>query len=97
MVNLRYQSGRESKGNTMNTQAQALQSELALDQTTRDLHVAQQQLGQAMGKDLFETLVVTGTWSTSEVPRPRPDFEALLASEPKFRPSKPRSMRPAPS
>jgi len=84
MVNLRYQSGRESKGNNMNTEAQALQANVALDQSSRDVRVAQQGLGQAMGKDRFETLIVTGTWSASAVPMPRPDFEALLANEPQI-------------
>jgi outer membrane protein len=84
MINLRYQSGRESKGNNMNTQAQYLQAELNLDQARRDLRVAQQQLSQAIGKDDFSALVVTGTWNGSPVPAPRPNFEAYLSKHPQI-------------
>ncbi len=84
MVTLRYRSGRESKGNSMNTNAQALQAELALQQSSRDLHVAQQELSQAIGKEDFSALVVTGTWSASPLPTPRPDFNAILANHPQI-------------
>ena len=84
MVNLRYQSGSESKGNDMNTQAQYLQSDMALQQSTRDLRVAQQQLNQAIGKDNFTLLIVTGTWNATPVPTPRPDFEQYIANHPQI-------------
>src|SRR5205823_3521013 len=84
MVSLRYQSGRESKGNNMNTQAQLLQAETSLDQSNRQLRVAQQELSQAIGKDDFSALIVTGTWTSPPVPRPRPDFSALLLKQPRI-------------
>jgi outer membrane protein len=82
MVNLRYQSGRESKGNNMNTQAQFLQAESALEQAKRELHVSQQRLNQALGKDGFSVLAVTGTWTSSTSPTPRPDLNVLLSGLP---------------
>ncbi len=85
LIGLRYQSGRESKGNNMNTQAQYLQSDIALQQAGRDLHVSQQQLSQALGYDNFSALAVTGTWSAASVPTPRPDFTAILAKVPQVR------------
>jgi outer membrane protein TolC len=84
MVNLRYQSGRESKGNNMNTQAQFLQAETAVEQSKRELRVAQQALSQALGKDSFNVLIVTGSWSTAAVPQPHPDLDTLLISEPRI-------------
>jgi outer membrane protein len=84
MINLRYESGSESKGNNMNTEAQYLQAEINLDQASRDLHVAQQQLNQSIGVDHFTAWVVTGTWSAPPVPMPRPDFNALLDKHPQI-------------
>jgi outer membrane protein TolC len=84
MVSLRYQSGRESKGNQMNTQAQLLQADSAVDQAGRDLRVAQQQLGQAIGQDAFNTRVVTGTWTTASLPSPAPNFDALADAHPRL-------------
>ncbi len=82
MVALRYQSGRESKGNNMNTQAQYLQAQAAWEQSQRDLRVAQQQMNQSLGRDTFNALRVTGTWTAASAPTPRPDLESLLANLP---------------
>ena len=82
MISLRYDSGAESKGNKMNTQAQLMQAEMNLLQAGRDVHSAQQQLSQALGLDQFQALVATGAWSTTPVPMPEPDFDQLLVREP---------------
>jgi outer membrane protein TolC len=84
MIALRYDSGAESKGNKMNTQASLLQAEAGLMQAKRDLETAQQQLGQVMGMDEFSALSVTGTWSAPAAP-PEPNFDALLAKIPQIR------------
>jgi outer membrane protein TolC len=78
MIALRYDSGAESKGNNMQTQAQFLQADVAVTQAARDLQVAQQQLAQALGQDDFLTLVVTGTWSAARAPQNPPDLNALV-------------------
>lgn len=84
MIDLRYKSGSESKGDNLNTQASFLQARLNLEQAGRDIQVAQQQLSQVLGKDEFNALVVTGTWSASPAPNPPPDFAMLLAKVPQI-------------
>lgn len=78
MISLRYDSGTESKGNSMQTHAQFLQADLALTQAGRDLLVARQQLAQALGQDDFSVLAVTGTWAAAKAPATPPDFNALV-------------------
>ncbi len=84
MVGLRYLSGRESKGNNMNTQAQLLQAQYSLNQSKRGLRVAQQGLNEAIGKDEFSPLVVTGTWETALAPQPHPDLAAIADRHPRI-------------
>jgi len=78
MISLRYDSGAESKGNNMQTQAQFLQADVALTQASRDLKVAQEQLAQALGEDDFSTLAVTGTWTAARAPENPPDLNAIV-------------------
>jgi outer membrane protein TolC len=78
MIALRYDSGAESKGNNMRTQAESLQADIALTQAGRDVRVAQEQLAQALGQDDFSMLAVTGTWSVPAAPPTPPDFDAIL-------------------
>jgi len=78
MISLRYDSGSESKGNSMQTHAQFLQADVALTQAGRDLRVARQQLAQALGQDDFSVLAVTGTWAAAPAPETPPDFNALV-------------------
>ena len=85
MIALRYNSGTESKGNNMNTQAQYFQAEADVVQAGRDLLVARQQLSQAMGLDDFTTFIVTGTWIPSIAPMAAPDLNQYLAAEPRLR------------
>jgi outer membrane protein len=85
MIDLRYDSGRESKGNAMRTRAEQLQAEVSLKQAHRDIRVAQQQLGQALGEDAFSALAVTGTWKTPEVPATPPDLASLADRLPSVR------------
>ena len=82
MIQLRYDSGAESKGNNMQTQAQFLQSDLGVVQTRRDLRVAQQQMAQAIGEDQFSVLVVTGTWTAEAVASEPRDFDPIINKVP---------------
>jgi len=78
MISLRYDSGRESKGNNMQTHAQFLQADVALTQAGRDKLVAQEQLAQALGQDDFSILAVTGTWAAAPAPTTPPDLNILV-------------------
>jgi outer membrane protein len=85
MIGLRYDSGRESKGNTLRTQAERLQAEAALKQAYRDVTVAQEQLAQALGQEDFSALAVTGTWSAPQAPQSPPNFQSLVDRLPTIR------------
>jgi outer membrane protein TolC len=85
MIDLRYKSGSESKGNNMNTQAQLLQAEVGLAQAGRDTRVAQQQLSQVLGMDEFQALSATGTWDVPPAPSPHPDLAAIMVKLPQIR------------
>jgi outer membrane protein len=82
MIQLRYQSGRESRGNRMNTEAQLLDAEATLAQSKRQLRVAQQRLAEALGNDAFHAYRVVGTWETPAAPDPHPDMDRWLALQP---------------
>jgi outer membrane protein TolC len=84
LVRLRYNSGRESKGNDMRTEAELLQAQADLAQAKRDVRVAQQALGKALGEDQFALLVATGTLATSAAPV-APPFEQLTDAHPRVR------------
>ena len=83
MIGLRYNSGRESKGNKMRTDAQLLQAESDLAQASRDLRVAQQALGQVLGENQFQTLAVTGTWTRGSLSSEPPDLERWVDRSPR--------------
>jgi outer membrane protein TolC len=84
-ITLRYDSGTESKGNSMQTQAQYLQADLQLAQAKRNLRVAQQQLGQTLGIDSYTVLVVTGTWTAVGPNAEPPDFDPYINALPTVR------------
>jgi outer membrane protein TolC len=65
LVSLRYDSGRESKGNKLRSQAELMQSTADENQSQRDHLVAQQELSRQLGLDNFETLVASGSMAIS--------------------------------
>ncbi|HBL16411.1 MAG: hypothetical protein A2X36_03475 [Elusimicrobia bacterium GWA2_69_24] len=75
MVQLRYESGRESKGNMLKTRAQLLQAEADLAQSLRDLRTNRMSLFQKLGFDGYQALSATGTLVTG----PAPAMELELA------------------
>lgn len=78
LVTLRYDSGRESKGNMLRSKAQRLQSGFAVSSAERDLRSAQRELGRQLGRDAFEEFTATGAFASAPPP-PRPsDFRDLL-------------------
>lgn len=65
-IALQYESGRESYGNRLQTDAQLEQSKTDLMQARLDLITAQRSLASAAGLDEFVTLVASGTLSVPE-------------------------------
>lgn len=78
LVTLRYDAGRESKGNMLRSKAQALQAELAVVSGERDERTAQRDMSRQLGREGFEAFVASGAFA-STLPPPRPaDFRELL-------------------
>ncbi|MCX5789056.1 MAG: TolC family protein [Elusimicrobia bacterium] len=82
MVSLRYDSGRESKGNMMRAAAQRTQAEEDLKQAAREVRTAQRTLGRYLGYEEFEAVAATGTLSADPPPELPAEFETLLARRP---------------
>jgi len=73
-VALKYQSGKEYKGNMLSAQALALQAQASLAQTLRSVRTARRALDQQLGLDDFSEVAVTGTI----VAQNPPDFPARM-------------------
>ena len=73
-VALKYQSGKEYKGNMLSAQALSLQAQASLAQTLRSVRTARRALDQQLGLDDFSDLAVTGTLA-AQAP---PDFPARM-------------------
>lgn len=82
LVGLRYESGRESKGNMLRAKAQALQAEAALSAARRDLRTARRELSRQLGREEFEEFTASGTFSAAPPPERPSEFRALLAFRP---------------
>jgi outer membrane protein TolC len=82
MTSLRYDSGSESKGNVMRVKAQLFQAEMNLAQIQRDIRVAQQTLGQALGLDDFTHLAATGPLITTDLPEHPAQMEDVAENTP---------------
>ena len=74
-VTLKYQSGKEYKGNMLNARAQFLQSQASLAQALRNMRTSRRALDQQLGLDDFSEVAVTGTL----VAQTPPDFPANMA------------------
>lgn len=82
MVDLRYQAGRESKGNRLRTQAELLRAQADLSQARRSLRTAQVSLARQLGLDEYQALEATGTFVTSAPPSQELDLRVNLADRP---------------
>lgn len=78
LVTLRYEAGRESKGNKMRSDAQRLQAEYALVGAERDVRTARRDMSRQLGRESFETFVATGVFASAAPPARPDDFRALL-------------------
>ncbi|MFA6030476.1 MAG: TolC family protein [Elusimicrobiota bacterium] len=82
LVSLRYDSGRESKGNMLRAKAESLQADAQLSQALRDLGVAQKVLDRQLGRDAFDAVAVTGTLDVQGLPEYPRDARSLLSGRP---------------
>jgi outer membrane protein TolC len=82
MVQLRYQAGRESKGNMLRTQAELLRAEADLSQARRSLRTAQMALSRQLGMDEYRALSASGTFATAEPPSPELDLKPGVSERP---------------
>lgn len=82
LVRLRYESGRESKGNMLRAQAQRVQAEAGWASAERGLRTARRELARQLGREGYEDYDAGGSFSAAPAP-PRPgDFRALLPLRP---------------
>lgn len=81
LVALKYDSGRESKGNMLRSKAEMVEARAGLSQANRSLVVAQQELNQWLGRDLFSPIVAQGALGVPGSPS-SPDFDAVIESHP---------------
>lgn len=78
LVTLRYDAGRESKGNMLNSKAQALQAEVAVSVAEHDVRTARRDMSRQLGREGFEAYVATGAFASAPAPARPDDFRALL-------------------
>lgn len=78
LVTLRYDAGRESKGNMLQAKAQRLQSEVSVSVAEHDLRQAQRAMSQQLGREAFEDFVASGAFASAAPPARPDDFRALL-------------------
>lgn len=81
LVSLKYDSGRESKGNMLRARAELVEARALLAQSVRSLRVARQELGRQVGLDAFEVLIATGTLDAGPLP-PAADPTAIAGRHP---------------
>ncbi|MFN0118462.1 MAG: TolC family protein [Elusimicrobiota bacterium] len=67
MVTLKYNSGRESKGNMLQSNAEYKGAEADLSQAKRSLKVAQIELNRHLGSDHFDVIFATGSLDVREL------------------------------
>lgn len=79
LIKLRYESGREDKGNLMRTQADEAQAGYDLSSARRDLKLARLKLSQMLQKEIGEVKEEMAVQDLS-----RPDFEQLAAASPSY-------------
>jgi outer membrane protein TolC len=82
MVSLRYQAGREFKGNMLRAQAQLLQAQSEAAQAGRDLRAALSVLGRELGEDEWKTLVATGSLAAAPAPETPDAAEPFVSRRP---------------
>jgi outer membrane protein len=83
LIELRYNSGNEDKGNMMSTQADEASAKYNLSSAQRNLRLARLNLSQLLG-----TTVASVEEELSFAQPPQADYEALLVAAPSYRAAK---------
>ena len=83
LIELRYNSGNEDKGNVMRTQADEASAKYNLSSAERDLRLAKLNLSQLLGTDAAAANEEFAFNKTAQ-----PDYEALLNASPSYRTAK---------
>jgi outer membrane protein TolC len=84
MVSLKYESGRESKGNMLRSKAEFRQAQADMASATRNVRAAQKELNRQLGLDVFDSAVATGTLQTAPL-MDLPDTRPLVDNHPQVR------------
>jgi outer membrane protein TolC len=82
LVSLRYDSGRESKGNMLRSKAQHLQAQADLSQALRELRISQKALSRHLGLDDFSPLSAAGELQAPPVPEMPRDLRPMASTRP---------------
>ncbi len=79
LVGLRYEAGRESKGNSLRAKAQLLQAEIAVLSGERDVRTSQRDMSGRLGREEFTAYVASGAFVHAPPPARPEDFRELLS------------------
>lgn len=84
LVDLKYQSGRESKGNRLKAQAELKEAEANFAQAERALKVAQRELNRQLGITDFKEVLAEGTLDAPLI-HPVDNMAAVVESHPRVK------------
>ncbi|MDD4910514.1 MAG: TolC family protein [Candidatus Omnitrophica bacterium] len=82
LITLQYQSGLEHRGALLTAEANVADADSELSQARRNVDFSQRRLSKEMGRKEFEPLSVEGGFIVNETVREKPDFEALVKTNP---------------
>lgn len=84
LVSLKYESGRESKGNMLRSKAELRDAQAGVAQAQRNLAVSQQELNRWLGRDPFAAVSVKGQLGLTPDPV-KPDIGAVAQTHPEVK------------
>lgn len=82
LITLRYESGLEHKGALLTAEANVAEANFEFSRAKRDVELAQRQLTKEMGRNEFIAMSVAGDFTVQDSAKDKPDFQALLKSNP---------------
>jgi len=84
LVQFKYEAGREDKGSLLRVEADKLQAEYELARAKRNLRTASLQLIKEIGRDNFDVIVVTGSFSFDKSIEMSKSFKELVENTPEY-------------